>query len=108
MATFHYHYENGSAGCLPDSADVYARRRDAIAWAEQLFGGSLCDACFRDMSRSLRSREASAGVTYGFDSDCENESPDGGTCSAGADYVSITRESGGLRGMSGLVECACG
>lgn len=110
MTTRHYHYMNGSTGCLPDSSDVYTRRRDAIEWAEQLFGDSLCSKCFAEMSKALRAQRSALGVVCYFDSHCENESPSGGTCSAGADYVSIQPERGGVRydKHGDLVGCACG
>lgn len=95
MATVHYHYMNGSSGCIPDSSDVYTRKRDAVEWAEQLFGDSICNRCFRAMSKDLRAR---GGYTiHYFDRDCERETYDGGRCYAGADYVSIDREPGGIR-----------
>ena len=106
MATVHYHYMNGSAGCMPDSSDVYTRKRDAIAWAEQLFGDSICDRCLREMSKDLRAR--GGNVIHYFDRDCEREVYDGARCWPGADYVSINREHGGIReGKYGEWECAC-
>lgn len=104
----HYHYMNGSAGCMPDSSDVYARRRDAIGWAEQLFGDCICDRCFREMSRTLRARDGANGAIYYFDRDCERETGWNGACYAGADYVEITRERGGIReGDYDETICAC-
>ncbi len=81
MPKIHYHLMNGEVGCIPDSNEVYTRQRDAIEWAETLFGHAICDRHFREMSRELRSRWARKyGTSYYFDHDCEDE------CNQGA-YV---------------------
>ena len=94
---------------MPDTSEVSTRRKDAIYTAELIFDGSLCNRCFREMSRALRSHAGKDGVTFGFYDDCDRETPDGGRCFAGADYVSITRERGGIReDRYGDVDgCAC-
>lgn len=107
--TVHYHYMNGSSGCLPDSSDIYARKRDAIEWAETLFGdGQLCDPCFDSMSGALRSRgkDITQWIFY-FDRNCEVEVPNGGSCSSGADYVEITKEVGTLKEDKETLEWKC-
>lgn len=97
----HYHYMNGSAGCLPDTIEVCRTRRDAIATAELLFD-NLCERHFREMSQSLRSNAAKNGATYYFE-DCDEDD-----CYAGADYVEITKEYGSLReDKYGELVCRC-
>lgn len=84
----HYHLMNGESGCIPDSNEVFTRQRDALEWAETLFGDGLCDPCFNKMRKELRSRHSRQhGTTHYFDRDCERESPIGGLCCAGASIV---------------------
>lgn len=91
----HWHRMNGTAGCTPGSNEIYESRADGIRAAIDMFGdGSMCaehtSAFCYDIAACLLNDADTMGWTFGFDSDCENESPMGGTCSAGADYVSVT------------------
>src|SRR5688572_18270950 len=100
----HWHYMNGTSGCYPDSSEIYDRKRDAIEFAEQLFGDTLRDKCFRNMSKQLRKRGFYAH--HYFDTRCEEEGASGGQCSSGADYVEIRQAHSKLfRGQE--LECNC-
>ncbi len=93
---------NGSAGCIPDTNEVFIRRRGAIAFAEDLFR-SLCWECFKEMRSVLRSHTAEDVVTYYFNKECfSNE-----TCWAGADYVRISKENGSVKLAKGELHCDC-
>jgi hypothetical protein len=101
----HYHYMNGTSGCMPDTSEVYRRKKDAIWFAESLFD-TLCEKCFKAMSKELRQRTPYAH--HYFDTDCENDNESGGQCSSGADYVEISQAHSRLTQTSdeGLV-CQC-
>lgn len=87
MARKHWHRMNGESGCIPDSHDTYWRKRDAIEWAETLFGDGLCEAHFTEMSKTIRSRGFDG--SYCFENNCDDDSVTGGMCHAGASVLEI-------------------
>ena len=101
---YHYHYANGSAGCIPDSQETFETKRSAALHAELIFRESICEECFTRMRVILRARlqRKYSCVVFWFGHD-ENDA-DASKCFAGADYVEIRRETGRVRSDG---SCSC-